>query len=234
MKKVFAILLAFSMLLVPVLSPAEGAEAAPKYGFTGEWYGELQGLVLKLTLNEDGTYFAEVVPQPDQSAEGTWIFTDGFLYLDGSETPTINVLGDDVIKWISFDIFLRREAPETYTPAEVMAEAQAEWLAGCWKAQYTGVNGAMLLSEAVGDNTVIYIEGTHLVTSGELFGNSVLDMSWTDGALSCDMEGTTLTLQLQQDGFLRLTSAGEQAVTLYLLPTYVEGLSAEPEAAAEP
>ena len=234
MKKVFAILLAFSMLLVPVLSPAEGAEAAPKYGFTGEWYGELQGLVLKLTLNEDGTYFAEVVPQPDQSAEGTWIFTDGFLYLDGSETPTINVLGNDVIKWISFDIFLRREAPETYTPAEIMADAQAEWMAGCWKAQYTEANGAMLLSEAAGDNTVIYIEGNHVVTTGKFFGDGVLEMTWADGALSCAAEGGSLTLQLQQDGFLRFTCAADQTVTLYLLPTYVEGLSPEPEVTPEP
>ena len=231
MKRLLVLLLALSLLLIPVLSLAEGA---PEYSFTGDWYGDLQGLVLKLTLNGDGTYSAVLVAQPDQSTEGTWVFADGFLYLDGSETPTINVLGDDVISWISFDVFLRREVPETYVPAEIMADAQAEWMAGCWKAQYMEANGAMLLSEAAGDNTVIYIEGTHVVTTGKFFGDGVLEMTWADGALSCAAEGGTLTLQLQQDGFLRFTCAADQTVTLYLLPTYVEGLSPEPEVTPEP
>lgn len=225
MKKLLAILLALSLLLVPALALGEGEEAA----LVGDWYGELNGLVLKLTLNEDGAYAALIVTQPDDVKAGTWAYEDGFIHLDGSLLPDINVLSDDVLKWTAFDIFLRREAPQTYAPAELLPGAALELYAGCWKAQYVGVNGAILPSDAIGNETVLYVEGSDLALTGGLFDETVLEAAYADGVLSWSGDGVALTLALQQDGFLRLTLATDpETVTLYLLPYYVQGLSPEP------
>ena len=227
MKKLLAILLALSLLLVPALALGEGE--APEAALTGEWYGELNGLVLKLTLNADGTYTALIVTQPDDVKAGTWAYEDGFIHLDGSLLPDINVLSDDVLKWTAFDIFLRREAPETYAPAEPLPDAALELYAGCWKAQYVGVNGAILPSDAIGNDTVLYIEDSDLALTGGIFDETVLEATYADGGLSWSAEGLSITLALQQDGFLRLTLAADpETVTLYCLPYYVQGLSPEP------
>ena len=227
MKKLLAILLALSLLLVPALALGEGE--APEAALVGDWYGELNGLVLKLTLNEDGAYAALIVTQPDDVKAGTWAYADGFVHLDGSLLPDINVLSDDVLKWTAFDIFLRREAPQTYAPAELLPGAALELYAGCWKAQYVGVNGAILPSDAIGNETVLYVEGSDLALTGGLFDETVLEAAYADGVLSWSGDGVALTLALQQDGFLRLTLATDpETVTLYLLPYYVQGLSPEP------
>ena len=227
MKKLLAILLGLSLLLVPALALGEGE--APQAALVGDWYGELNGLVLKLTLNPDGAYAALIVTQPDDVKTGAWAYEDGFIHLDGSLLPDINVLSDDVLKWTAFDIFLRREAPQTYAPAELLPSTALELYAGCWKAQYVGVNGAVLPSDAIGNETVLYVEGSDLALTGGLFDETVLEATYADGALSWSAEGLALTLALQQDGFLRLTlSTDPETVTLYCLPYYVKGLSPEP------
>lgn len=228
MKKILSILLTLSLLLVPALALGEGEAADPAAALAGDWYGELNGLVLKLTLNEDGAYAALIVTQPDDVKTGAWAYDDGFIHLDGSLLPDINVLSDDVLKWTAFDIFLRREAPQTYAPAELLPGAALELYAGCWKARYVGVNGAILPADAIGNETVLYVEGSDLALTGGLFDETVLEAAYADGVLSW-FGDVAITLALQVDSFLRLTLiTGGETVTLYLLPYYVKGLSPEP------
>ena len=213
MKKLFAILLSLALLLVPALALAEGEEAA----LTGDWYGETNGLVLQLTLNADGTYAAALVGSEQAAKTGAWALEDGFIYLDGALLPQINVLSSDVLKWTEMDVFLRRELPLIYAPAEPLADAPLDLFAGYWRGQYVGLDGAMLFAQdALGEVVALYIEGQNVALGGDFFGNAIVEMAYADGALSLDLDGQPLTLQLQQDGFLRLTvSAPDAALTLY-------------------
>ena len=228
MKKLFAILLSLALLLVPALALGEEGEAPAD--ITGLWYVEVEGMVVELTLNADGTYAVAIPAQPGESITGAWAEKDGFLYFDGSDLPQINVLGTDVLKWIDYDAFLRREAPlPIYTPAEPVADVPLEYYAGHWEALYVGVNGAMLFSDTLGSRTAALIDGTTVALVGPLTGETVLETAYADGALTWAADGVSIALALQQDGFLRLTLATDpETVTLYLLPYYVQGLSPEP------
>ena len=216
MKKLLAILLALSLLLVPALALAE--EAAPAE-ITGLWYTEVEGMVVELTLNADGTYAVAIPAQPGESITGAWAEKDGFLYFDGSDLPQINVLGTDVMKWLDYDAFLRRKAPlPIYTPAEPVADVPLEYYAGHWEALYVGVNGAMLFSDTLGSRTAALIDGTNVALIGPLTGETVLETAYENGALTWAEGEVSIALALQADGFLRLTlTTGGEAVTLYLL-----------------
>ena len=214
MKKLLAILLSLSLLLVPALALAE--EEAPA-DITGLWYTEVEGMVVELTLNADGTYAVAIPAQPGESITGAWAEKDGFLYFDENDLPQINVLGTDVLKWIDYDAFLRREAPlPIYTPAEPVADVPLEYYAGHWEALYVGVNGAMLFSDTLGSRTAALIDGTTVALVGPLTGETVLETAYADGALTWAADGVSVALALQQDGFLRLTLAtGGEPLTLY-------------------
>ena len=215
MKKLLAILLALSLLLVPALALAE--EAAPAE-ITGLWYTEVEGMVVELTLNADGTYAVAIPAQPGESITGAWAEKDGFLYFDGSDLPQINVLGTDVMKWLDYDAFLRREAPLIYAPADPLSDAPVELFTGYWRAQYVAVNGAMLFADTLGSPTEALIDGTNVALIGPLTGETVLETAYADGALTWAEGEVSIALALQADGFLRLTlTAGEAPVTLYLL-----------------
>ena len=202
MKKWIAILLSLALLLVPTLALAEGEEAA----LTGDWYGETNGLVLQLTLNTDGTYAAALVGSEQAAKTGAWALEDGFIYLDGALLPQINVLSDDVLKWTEMDVFLRREMPQVYAPAEPLPDAPLDLFAGYWRGQYVSFDGAMLFAQdALSEVVALYIEGQNVALGGDFFGNAIVEMAYSDGALSLSLDGQPLTLQLQQDGFLRLT-----------------------------
>ena len=223
MKKTLSVLLALILILLPTLILAENDSHAPEAALTGDWFGEVQGMVLQLTLNGDGTYQAVLPAREDAKATGAWALRDGFLYLDGNDVPSVNVLGEDVLKWIDFDIFLRREAPLLYTPAEVLANVPQEIYAGYWKALYVGVDGAMLMADMLGEPSGAYIEGASVALTGPLTGEALLEATYADGALRWADGNTAITLQLQQDGFLRLTlNAGEDVVTLYLMGMVME------------
>ena len=216
MKKLLAILLALSLLLVPALALAE--EGEPPADITGLWYTEVEGMVVELTLNADGTYAVAIPAQPGESITGAWAEKDGFLYFDGSDLPQINVLGTDVLKWIDYDAFLRREAPLIYAPADPLSDAPVELFTGYWRAQYVAVNGAMLFADTLGAPTEALIDGATVALIGPLTGETVLETAYENGALTWAADGVSIALALQQDGFLRLTLAtGQEAVTLYLL-----------------
>ncbi len=215
MKKLFAILLSLSLLLVPAL--ALGEEETPA-DITGLWYTEVEGMVVELTLNADGTYAVAIPAQPGESITGAWAEKDGFLYFDGSDLPQINVLGTDVMKWLDYDAFLRREAPLIYAPADPLSDAPVELFTGYWRAQYVGVNGAMLFADTLGSPTEALIDGTNVALIGPLTGETVLETAYENGALTWAEGEVSIALALQADGFLRLTlTAGGETVTLYLL-----------------
>ena len=216
MKKLLALGLTIALMLLFVLSLAMAESPAPETALTGDWFGETQGMILQLTLKEDGSYTAAFPAREGSEAAGTWEFRDGFLYLDGSDVPAVNVLGEDVLKWTELDTFLRREVPLVYTPAEPAADVPADVYNGTWKALYVSAEGAMLMADTLGEPTGAYIEGTNVALTGPLTGEAVLEMTFAEGGLRWTQGDAEITLQLQQDGILRMT-LGDVKVYLMLL-----------------
>lgn len=216
MKKLFAILLSLALLLVPALALGEEGEAPAD--ITGLWYTEVEGMVVELTLNADGTYAVTIPARPDAGVSGAWEERDGFLHFDGNELPQVKVLGTDVMKWLDYDAFLRREAPLIYAPADPLSDAPVELFTGYWQARFVGVNGAMLFADTLGAPTEALIDGATVALIGPLTGETVLETAYENGALTWAEGEVSIALALQADGFLRLTLAtGEAPVTLYLL-----------------
>ena len=246
MKKTLLIIMALLLALTP-LALAED-EAPEGYDFPelplsdlpvvmtlpGEWYADLQGLAIKLTLSGDGAYTLEV---PGSAAQtGAWEINeeDGMLYLGGNEAPLLPLT--DAIVWNAANLVFRRDAILTYTPAEVYTEAQAETFNGWWRAHFTQVGGArdtskrpavrsvqaggsVILSSFIDDDTALYIENGKAALAGRLFGRQIAEFSLKNGVLTAEVDGAKVTLALQTDGFLRLTYASkDEAKVIYLLP----------------
>ncbi|MBR5009747.1 MAG: hypothetical protein IKY06_03810 [Clostridia bacterium] len=256
MKKLLSILLALTLMLCAlalgeeVIVPEPDMESYEYYempvpleqAVLGEWYASFQGLAVKLTLEEDA-YTLEF-PGTGKGSAGAWEIKDGMLYLEGNEAPLLPL--DTTLIWSAVNLVFSREQPVTYVPAEVFTDAQAELFNGWWRAHFTQVGGSagtaskrpairraqgegsVILSSAVGDDTALYLENGKAALAGELFGRQVAKFSLTDGALTAKVDGAKVTLQLQQDGFLRLTyEKGRDVRVTYLLP------ASDPYATAE-
>ena len=255
MKKLLSILLALTLMLCALAFGEEviiheiDMESYEYYEMPvpveqrirGEWYASFQGLTVKLTLEEDA-YTLEF-PGTGKGSAGAWEIKDGMLYLEGNEAPLLPL--DTALIWSAVNLVFSREQPVTYTPAEVYAGAQAELFNGFWRAQFTQVGGArdtskrpavrsvqaggsVILSSAIGDDTALYLENGKAALAGTLFGRQIAEFSFADGALTAKVDSAKVTLQLQQDGFMRLTyEKGSEAKVIYLMP------QADPGAAVE-
>ena len=226
MKKLVAICL-FLVLLLPALTLAEESSSS----LSGPWYGEVQGLIVQLTLNADGTYTVLLPARPDETVSGIWTEKEGFLYFDDNGQPEINVLGPEALKWIGYNAFLRREAPAVYVPADPAENVQQDLYTGYWTAIYVEVNGAMLSADTLGEPTAALIDGSNAALIGPLTGETVLETTFENGALTWSEGEIAITLAFQVDGLLRLTiAAPEASVKLYLQKEYTEDIAPTPEA----
>ena len=180
----------------------------------GLWYADLGGAAAELTLNADGTYRLAVPLEEEKT--GTWKFDDGFVYLDSAATPALATWGENTLMLGDSEGFFTREKPAYYAPADPLPDAPLELFAGYWVCQYVEVNGSPVLADYAADRTDLYIEGTSGILGAPRFGDAQVKLTFADGALTCEHAGTQVTLQIQQDGFLRLTTAPDAAV-LYLL-----------------
>lgn len=240
----------------PVYEPLPEAQTPLMERLPGEWYAGYQGLVLTLTLSEDGSYAFRVpgVPlsalpvipteQGDGGSEkdsppasrndaivGAWALEDGLVALDGGAGGTLLPV-DGVLLWTGADMLFTREMPEVYAPAEINAKTQPGDLDGYWKSHFVAVGEGTVLASALGETTDIYIERERVALGGPLFGDVIVDAVMKDGVLTYEAEGVAVSLALQQDGFLRLNVEGENPVTVYLLPAvpgWAEPDDAEPE-----
>lgn len=210
----------------PEYEPFPASELPLDERVLGDWYASFEGLMLKLSLSEDGAYVLNIPGEEPQ--RGTWELSDeSMVVLDGDDAGALLPV-DDTLQWKARQVFFRREAPTTYQPAEVYAGAKEGDFDGYWKSQFIAVGDGTMLASAFGEATDIYIEGQRAALGGPLFGDVIVDMELKDGALTYAAEGVTVVLALQQDGLLRLTMTADEPVTLYLLPTYVEGVSPAP------
>ncbi|MBO7358600.1 MAG: hypothetical protein J6U72_02115 [Clostridia bacterium] len=211
MKKILAILLAFLLLL----ASAAFAQAESENPAAGNWYADLNGIPVSLSLDPDGTYIFSVL---GEAQTGAWTMSESFLLLDGDGFSPINVVSDTFMVQGDLGLFYTREPAVVYKPAGVMPASGPDWFSGYWKSLYVERAGTTALAEALGDTTDIYIEGESVALGGERFGDIWWNFTFADGTLSAELTGgEKLIISLQTDGRLRLEiNKGEDRETLWL------------------
>jgi hypothetical protein len=245
MKKLLSILLC-ALLALSAFAMGEGETLPPfdpdayeylemplplERSILGDWYADFQGVAIKLTLSDEGAYTLSVPGA--EAVTDAWELRDGMLYLEGNEAPLLPL--DEALIWSPVNLGFRREAPSVYKPAEAYKATSIEAYNGFWRAQFTQVGsakdkskrpavrsvqagGSVILSSAIGDDTALYIENGKAALAGQLFGRQLAEFAYADGALTAKVEGGKVTLQLQEDGLLRLMYEGGEAKVIYLLP----------------
>ena len=219
MKKTLAMILICVLVLAAFPGFAEGV--------TGDWYADLGGAAIHPNLAEGGSYTVEI-PGSDP-VTGVWVLDDGYIYMDGSASPDIATIGETSLIMSDGMTFFTREKVENYAPAEPKADAPLELFAGYWTAVYVDVNDTPVLARLLNDETDLYVEGHSAILGGPVLGDTQVALTYENGALTCEYEGTKAQLQLQQDGYLRLTVTGTETApqTWYMMETYSEALNGE-------
>ena len=136
MKKILTVLMA--MLLLTLLACGAAAEDV-----TGEWYAEVYGMVMKMTVNADNTYVLEAA---GEAAPGTWEL-DGTNLIVDKGTETEGVFAYDAAAQtldMAGEMLFTRTAIEAWAPAAVRAEAALADFEGIWTAQRVDAFGALL------------------------------------------------------------------------------------------
>lgn len=163
---VLALLLALTMM---VGAFAETADV------TGEWYGELLGIQVTLTINADGTYKMDVAGM--DSEEGVWEKNeDGNLVMDkgteGEGLVTVTETGLST-EQDGMKIDFTREAPAEDEELTISTETTEEELQGKWQATSVIMNGMSVPMSMVGQECIIEGEGQQSVPA---------ESGWSDGA----------------------------------------------------
>ena len=166
MNKMKKLLAACSVAMMMLSVPACAEEA----DITGDWYGDYMGAVMKMTINDDGTYSVDF---GGDISDGTWELTDEGLVMDDQ---TFTITEDGLVAELGegFSITFGREELEGFVPAEIDYEADPELLQGDWSAYKMGLNGTYL-DVAPGDMSYMEmsISGTTVVMDGFYFEGGV-------------------------------------------------------------
>ena len=203
MKKTRMLLAACGAALLMCAVPAFAGEA----DYTGDWYAEMKGVAIKMTLNEDGTY--EMVLGSDVN-KGTWEVTEDGLLMDGDGHLEITQDGLFFDGGEDNSMTFGREAIENFVPAEIDYEADLDLLQGKWSAYKVGADDAYL-DVAPGDAAYMdmEIDGTTVTLSGFYFEEPVsIEMDNQDGGLFVHFDDESEMFELiavnyLEDGTLR-------------------------------
>ncbi|MBR4038667.1 MAG: hypothetical protein IKJ11_01045 [Clostridia bacterium] len=136
MKKILTAIIALMMLAV--LACGAAAEDV-----TGEWYAEVYGMAMKMTVNADNTYVLEAA---GDVAPGTWEL-DGTNLIVDKGTEAEGVFAYDAAAQtldMAGEMLFTRTAIEAWAPAAVRAEAALADFEGVWTAQRVDAFGAVL------------------------------------------------------------------------------------------
>ena len=231
MKRILAIILAILLLcacsVLAEEAPAAGPETVP-YSPAGTWYGQTNGFVITLALQEDGTYTASVAG--GEEIRGAWALKDGNVVLDGDGTLSFTLIGDTLISSDSGLSFTRQQ-PEVYVPAPVTDVNVAELegirvtrdFDGAWKSAFILTGGAAVPADSLGDNTILYFETHRGLIVGDQFGQIAADFNLEDNALRLEDGELSFLVQMQEDGNLRFTvNAGDAELVYIMVPYLVE------------
>lgn len=223
MKKMLSMLLTAAMLLA-MLCCGAFAEAAD---VTGEWYASVFGMVMTMTLNEDGTYTMQMDGEDPDA--GTWRLDGDSLIMDegSDEEVAFAYDGESLYADIGYEFLFTREPVELFEAAPARADAALEEFAGDWSCTLVSMNGMQMPPEMAEIEMALSIEGETATMTMGLFGEPEtveLPVTYADGALtmtiSADYEGgedSVFSVQLLEDGTMSVTSLlFEEEVVFYM------------------
>lgn len=243
MKKRIALLaaaaLASGTLMTNVFASAEDV--------TGEWYADMYGMVMVLTLNEDGSYAMDMMGEIE---EGTWVLEGETLTMDkGTDVETAFAYDGETFYAAEegMEITFGREPIEVFVPAEPNAEAVLEDYAGEWGAHNVYAFGMTVPLEMMEvEGFYLTIEDTKvdfMLKGGFMFGEAEteLEAEFADGALTFTLpaqdeysEDSVYTAQLLVDGTMSVSTAMmEDELIFYMEPVTEEATEEVVEETAE-
>lgn len=178
MKKILTVMMVMLLALLACGAVAEDV--------TGEWYAEVYGMVMKMTVNADNTYVLEAA---GEAVPGTWEMDGANMIVDkGTETESVFAY-DAAAQTLDMagEMLFTRNAIEAWTPAAVRAEAALADFEGIWTAQRVDCFGALLPVDDAG----VYMD------AGIAGANVSLTVTFIDTENfegEAVLEGNTLTL----------------------------------------
>lgn len=225
MKKGYALLLTTALTIVTACNVMAAEEVA------GEWYGNMMGLSMTLTLEENGEY--SMAMDGEEPSIGSWEMDGETVYMDkGTETETSFAYDGETLyaemDGMEFIFSKNPEAAVGFVPAEARTDAEIEEFAGYWSATQIsafGITAPLEMMEVekvdleITDNKINFI-----MAGGFMFGEwQIPDLEGTleDGVLTFVLEAqdeysedTTWKIQLLEDGTMSLSAVmmDEEAV----------------------
>ena len=255
MKRMMSLLLMLSLILASVAAAC--AEPLKEDPAVGDWYSSLNGVPLRLTLNADGTWECALPAAFDDAAAGAWTMDDGFVRLDNGAAlcfvnadvlswaqsslsftrepcagyhPAELLPGASPAMLAGYWKCAFLDVGGIAVPAEAVHENTDLYIESGAASDGSedilvtdGADGAVSIDISPADID----SALPVALGGPRFGDVFWIFDFEDGALSADVNGQTVTLALQQDGYLRLTLDGEVPATLYLLPVLAENEEAQ-------
>ena len=206
MKKILTVMMA--MLMLALFACGAVAEDV-----TGEWYAEVYGMVMRMTVNADNTYVLEAA---GDSVPGTWELDGANLIVDKG-TETESVFAYDAAAQVldmAGEMTFTRAAIEAWAPAAVRAEAAFTDFEGIWTAQRVDCFGALLPVDDAGvymdagiaganvSLTVTFIDTENFEGEAVLEGNT---LTLTVPAKDEYSEAQVFTANALEDGSIAIT-----------------------------
>lgn len=224
--------------LILLLSALCAGTLAETLDVTGEWYGNLYGISMTLTLQDDGSYIMQMDMAGEEPSEGTWEFDGAALVMDkGAETEMTLLYDAEAIRLHAeqdgMELVFTREMPQAFEAAPVRTDAVLEDFAGTWTCTLIDALGMQAPPEMMGIHAEVSIEGSlvtlvipELLGAQEIAAEGVL----ADGALTVTIpsaveaiEDTVFTVQLLEDGTMSVaTSLLEEIMTFYMTPVEIQ------------
>ncbi len=214
MKKLLAAILVFIL----VCGCALGETAATD--LTGDWYVNMYGVVMTLTLNEDGSALLTMAGA-EQPETGTWETEDGTLWLNrGTDDEIALTIEEAKLVSEASGMEFTREEPVTFTAPKPVESDDIAAFDGTWNMTWLTFNGLSIDADTamaqLGENlglsepTITISNGTALI-----FGDNEQPFAFIGGMLyveSPDEDQPTMAqlIALCDDGSLVYDFAGVQ------------------------
>ena len=216
MKKWILLLLALMLLLTPLAAWAEGGDETPPPLPPEPEYEPLPDEYKSLTERVIGDWADVLSGLGAEPQKGQWEARDGQLFLDGGEEAAITPV-NGVLRFDALGMLFTREKPEGYVPGDLLSDVKEGSFDGYWKAQFVALGEGTVLAQAVDEDAKLYIDGLKAALGGQRFGSVIRDLTLENGTLTLKEGDVTVTLALQNDGFLRMTLDGKEPATIYLM-----------------
>ena len=206
------------LILAIVFSLPMSLRAADASDYYGQWYGELYGMIMSLTINEDGSY-EMVISGAEEPSIGTWEFKDGALIMDGDEDSPLVFDGTKLVSESAEDDGMKlefgREPIEARVFADPKTDAAIEEYAGKWEAHTVQFFGMTMDAAAANLDLRLEIDGNVVTMNSSSVGftDEKVECEFHDGVLQMDAMKQLNEAKAALDGTSEESEASETDAT---------------------